>query len=56
MMPPFFNSFDRAKVSITNLGAGGPEAGDFNTINGRAESLIVPCVFLPLEDVGMMIG
>ena len=41
-MPPFFNSFDHGKIGVTNLGTGGPEAGNFNAINGNAKSLIVP--------------
>ena len=40
-MPPFFSSFDHAKIGVTNLGTGGPEAGNFNAINGRAKSLII---------------
>ena len=41
-MPPFLNSFDHAKIGVTNLGTGGPETSNFNAINGRAKSLIVP--------------
>ena len=53
-MPPFFNSFDDAKISVTNLGTRGPEAGDFDTVNGRAKSLIIPCVLLS-ENLGTRI-
>lgn len=53
MVPPFFNSFDDAKFGVTNLGTGGPEARNFDTIYGRAESLIIPYeYFLLLENCG----
>jgi hypothetical protein len=48
-VPPFFNSFDYAKVGVTNLGTGGPETGDFNAINGRAESLVVPYEYFTIR-------
>lgn len=49
IMPPFFNSFDQAKIGVTNLGTGGPEAGNFNAINGRAKGLIVPCEYFRIR-------
>lgn len=52
-MPPFFNSFERAKIGVTKLGTGGPKTGDFNAINGRAKGLIVPYVYFGIRNVGI---
>jgi hypothetical protein len=51
-VPPFFNSFDHAKIGVTNLGTGGPEAGNFNAINGRAISLIVTYAYFGFRKCG----
>lgn len=51
-MPPFFNSFDEAKIGVANLGTGGPEASNFNAINGGAKSLIVPYEYFRIREYG----